>query len=98
MRSELVLVTGGSGFVGAHCIVQLLAGEYRVRTTLRSPAREADVRTMLATAGAEPGDRLAFAVADAKIFTRSYGDQHGDLWSPSGRLLATTTQIAYFKA
>jgi acyl-CoA thioesterase len=38
------------------------------------------------------------AVADAKVFHRSYGDQHGELWSPSGRLLATTTQIAYFKA
>jgi acyl-CoA thioesterase len=38
------------------------------------------------------------AVADAKIFYRSYGDQSGELWSPSGRLLATTTQIAYFKA
>ncbi len=36
--------------------------------------------------------------ADAKIFHKSYGDQHGELWSPSGRLLATTTQIAYFKA
>ena len=38
------------------------------------------------------------AVADARIFNRSYGDQHGELWSPGGRLLATTTQIAYFKA
>ena len=38
------------------------------------------------------------AVADANIFHRSYGDQTGKLWSPSGRLLATTTQIAYFKA
>jgi acyl-CoA thioesterase len=38
------------------------------------------------------------AVADAKIFHRSYGDQNGELWSPNGRLLATTTQIAYFKA
>ncbi|XUM24002.1 acyl-CoA thioesterase [Bradyrhizobium oligotrophicum S58] len=38
------------------------------------------------------------ATADAKVFNRSYGDQHGELWSPSGRLLATTTQIAYFKA
>ena len=37
------------------------------------------------------------AVADAKIFHKSYQDQHGELWSPSGRLLATTTQIAYFK-
>ncbi|MBR1126180.1 thioesterase family protein [Bradyrhizobium lablabi] len=38
------------------------------------------------------------AVADAKIFNKSYGDQNGELWSPNGRLLATTTQIAYFKA
>jgi Thioesterase-like superfamily len=38
------------------------------------------------------------AVADAKVFNRSYQDQHGELWSPSGKLLATTTQIAYFKA
>jgi acyl-CoA thioesterase len=38
------------------------------------------------------------AAADAKIFYRSYGDQSGELWSPQGRLLATTTQIAYFKA
>ena len=37
-------------------------------------------------------------VADARIFHKSYGDQNGELWSPSGRLLATTTQMAYFKA
>jgi acyl-CoA thioesterase len=37
-------------------------------------------------------------VADAKIFHKSFGDQTGELWSPSGRLLATTTQITYFKA
>ena len=36
--------------------------------------------------------------ADANIFHRSYGDQTGELWSPNGRLLATTTQMAYFKA
>jgi len=38
------------------------------------------------------------AVADGKIFHKSYGDQSGELWSPNGRLLATTTQICYFKA
>jgi acyl-CoA thioesterase len=37
-------------------------------------------------------------VADAKAFHKSYGDQNGELWSPSGRLLATTTQMTYFKA
>jgi acyl-CoA thioesterase len=38
------------------------------------------------------------AVADANIFHKSYSDQTSALWSPNGRLLATTTQIAYFKA
>jgi hypothetical protein len=38
------------------------------------------------------------AVADAKIFRKNYADQSGELWSPGGHLLATTTQIAYFKA
>jgi hypothetical protein len=37
-------------------------------------------------------------VGDAKIFHNSFGDQTGELWSPVGRLLATTHQIAYFKA
>ena len=46
---------------------------------------------------AEDTTRL-LAVADAKTFHKSYGDQSGELWSPSGRLLASTTQIAYFKA
>jgi acyl-CoA thioesterase len=37
------------------------------------------------------------AAADASTFHKSYGDQAGQLWSPSGRLLATTTQMMYFK-
>jgi dihydroflavonol-4-reductase len=64
MGSELVLVTGGSGFVGAHCIVQLLHAGYQVRTTVRSLQREADVRAMLKRAGAEPGAALSFVAAD----------------------------------
>lgn len=59
-----VLVTGGSGFVGGYCILQLLAGGHRVRTTVRNPGREQDVRAMLAEGGAEPGDRLSFFTAD----------------------------------
>ena len=35
-RMSKVLVTGGSGFVGSHCIVQLLAAGHEVRTTVRS--------------------------------------------------------------
>jgi nucleoside-diphosphate-sugar epimerase len=59
-----VLVTGGSGFVGSHTILQLLAAGHRVRTTVRNLKREADVRAMLKVGGAEPGDRLSFIAAD----------------------------------
>jgi len=61
---SLVLVTGGSGFVGSHCILALLAAGHQVRTTVRSLKREADVRRMLKEGGAEPGDRLSFVEAD----------------------------------
>ena len=64
MSEELVLVTGGSGFIGAHCILQLLNAGYRVRTTVRSLKREADVRAMLRVGGAEPGESLSFVAAD----------------------------------
>ena len=64
MAKALILVTGGSGFVGAHCILQLLDAGYRVRTTVRSLAREGEVRAMLTTGGAVPGDALSFAAAD----------------------------------
>lgn len=37
-------------------------------------------------------------VADANIFHKSFSDQIGQLWSPGGRLLATTSQVVYFKA
>jgi nucleoside-diphosphate-sugar epimerase len=64
MNEELVLVTGGSGFVGAHCIDQLLRAGYRVRTTVRSLTRETDVRAMLKVAGAPRQDALTFIAAD----------------------------------
>ena len=59
-----VLVTGGSGFVGSHVLLQLLNAGHAVRTTVRSLTREASVRAMLRDAGADAGPRLAFFAAD----------------------------------
>ncbi len=59
-----VLVTGGSGFVGSHLIMQLLAAGHRVRTTVRRLDREAGVRAMLHGAGAEAEGTLTFVAAD----------------------------------
>jgi dihydroflavonol-4-reductase len=59
----MVLVTGGSGYVASFCIGQLLNEGWRVRTTVRSLIREAEVR---ATIGRLTGalDALSFAAAD----------------------------------
>ena len=62
--SNTILVTGGSGFIGSHCILQLLAAGHQVRTTVRSLKREGDVRAMLKEGGAAPGDRLSLLAAD----------------------------------
>lgn len=59
-----VLVTGGTGFIAQYCILALLEAGYRVRTTVRNPQRESEVRRQLKMGGAEPGERLAFVVAD----------------------------------
>ena len=59
-----VLVTGGSGFIGSHSILQLLGAGHRVRTTVRSLRREGDVRAMLKQGGSESGDHVSFVAAD----------------------------------
>jgi nucleoside-diphosphate-sugar epimerase len=59
-----ILVTGGTGFIASHIILQLLGEKHRVRTTVRCLKREADVRGMLRQGGAEPSDRLTFFEAD----------------------------------
>ncbi len=61
--SDLVLVTGITGFIAKHVATELLRDGYSVRGTLRSAQREDEVVAAIANAGV-PTDRLSFAVAD----------------------------------
>lgn len=62
-ETKTVLVTGGSGYLGGWCVVELLRRGYRVRTTVRDLAREAEVRATVGTQ-ADAGDRLTVLAAD----------------------------------
>ena len=61
--STPILVTGASSFVGIHTIVQLIEQGYSVRGTVRSTAKEAEVREAVEKMG-QPNDRLEFKAAD----------------------------------
>ena len=61
---ELVLVTGGSGFVAEYTIAELLKQGFRVRATVRTPSRETEVRSALGRLGLEPDIQVEFVEAD----------------------------------
>ncbi len=62
-RDATVLVTGGSGFLGGWCVIELLRRGYTVRTTVRSLSREAEVRAAVGSE-VDAGDRLTVLAAD----------------------------------
>jgi nucleoside-diphosphate-sugar epimerase len=64
MKNELVLVTGGSGFIAVHIMVKLLQQGYRVRATLRTPSRKDEVISMLSQGGVKDIENLEFVKAD----------------------------------
>lgn len=60
---ERVLVSGGSGFLGGWCLVELLRRGYEVRTTVRDLGREPEVRARIGRE-VDCGERLGFHRAD----------------------------------
>ncbi|HEV3228689.1 MAG TPA: NAD-dependent epimerase/dehydratase family protein [Solirubrobacteraceae bacterium] len=60
---QTVLVTGGTGFLGGWCLVELLQRGHVVRTTVRNPAREPEVRAAVGLE-VDAGERLSVLGAD----------------------------------
>jgi dihydroflavonol-4-reductase len=61
--SSPILVSGASGFVAIHTIIQLLEQGYNVRGTIRSLAKESEVRETIAKY-VQANDRLEIVPAD----------------------------------
>jgi nucleoside-diphosphate-sugar epimerase len=64
MNNQTVLVTGGSGFVGIHTILQLLQQGYTVKTTLRSLYKKDSIVNALKGGGLTDLQNLSFFEAD----------------------------------
>lgn len=64
MEKELVLVTGGSGFIAVHIILKLLNKGYKVRATLRTLSRQDEVKSMLVQGGISDFRNLEFIQTD----------------------------------
>jgi nucleoside-diphosphate-sugar epimerase len=68
---KTVLVTGGSGYLAGWLIVLMLERGYRVRTTVRNPAREPEVR---AAVGSKTDSHEHLSVHSADLLS----DEHWD--------------------
>lgn len=62
--TNLVLVTGASGFVGKWCVVKLLEKGYRVRGTIRSAAKAAQVKETVSALVGDKAGNLELVEAD----------------------------------
>lgn len=64
MAKELVLVTGGSGYIASNIILQLLEQGYAVRTTVRSSDKIDRVKKIITAGGIDKLDDLSFIETD----------------------------------
>jgi len=71
-NGKTALVTGGSGYLAGWCIVDLLERGYRVRTTVRNPARERNVR---AAVGSQTDAHHNLSVHSADLLSDDHWDR-----------------------
>jgi dihydroflavonol-4-reductase len=64
MKHTTVLVTGGTGFVGSHTILQLLQQGFTVKTTVRSLSKKDTVINALKESGISDFNKLSFYEAE----------------------------------
>lgn len=62
--NKTVLVTGGTGFLGIHTVLQLLQQGYEVKTTLRSLSKKDTIIKALEEGGITDFSQLSFVEAD----------------------------------
>lgn len=78
-----VLVTGGNGFIGAHCISTLLQNNHSVRATVRSEAKATETLAALKAAGVANISNLEFTVlndpTNLSAFSKTLRDCQGIL-------------------
>ena len=65
MKNKKVLVTGASGFIGSHCVIDLLEHGYQVIGTIRDMSREKSLRKIFSKLKLD-NDRVEFKKADLR--------------------------------
>ena len=65
LKYEKVFVTGASGFIGSHCIIDLLRHGYQVTGTIRDMSRESTLRKIFSKLKVDNG-RVSFKKADLR--------------------------------
>ena len=88
--ADRVLVTGATGFIAQHCIMQLLEAGYDVRGTARSESRTAEVVAILTPHLSDDAQKrldtfnvvAADLTSDDRSEERRVGKECRSRWSP----------------
>ncbi|OUW38301.1 MAG: hypothetical protein CBD40_07835, partial [Gammaproteobacteria bacterium TMED180] len=65
MKNKRVFVTGASGFIGSHCVIDLLKHGYQVVGTIRDMSREKTLRKIFSELKLD-NDMVSFRKADLR--------------------------------